>query len=76
METQVMGTLVDGIVRLDECVDIPNNTRVKVVLQTLDLDDSQSRYVQGLQAWIQSCQDHPISSGGLKYTRDELHERR
>lgn len=73
METQVTGILIDGVVRLDEAVDIPNNSRVRVGLQSLD--ESKARYVEGLKAWIQTCQDHPINSGGLRYTRDELQER-
>jgi hypothetical protein len=73
METQVMGTLIDGVVRLDEQVDIPNNSRVRVGLQTLD--EAKNRYNEGLENWIQLCKDHPINSGGLKYTREELHER-
>lgn len=73
METQVTGTLVDGVVRLDEQVDIPNNSRVRVALQTID--EAKTLYNEGLNEWLQTCKDHPISSGGLRYTRDQLHER-
>ena len=74
MKTETTGTVVAGVLQLDERLDLPDNSRVRVVIQPLE--EWRTRFQSGLKEWKQLCQDRPVDSGGRRYTRDELHERR
>ena len=68
------GTVVNGMIQLDKPLLLPDQTPVAVTVESL-----ASAHADGLLAWqsIQRrLQQRPINSGGLKFTRDELHERR
>ena len=69
------GTYVDGVIQLDQPVDLPNHSRVIVRVQILPPEDWRERMRRGLKAWREYCDLHPTGSGGLKFTREELHER-
>jgi len=74
METTVQGTFIDGIVRLDRLIDLPNNSRVIV-----QISPAAEQTVSPKEAWQQlkdRLKARPIRSGGQHFTRDELHERR
>jgi hypothetical protein len=73
MKTETTGTIIAGLLQLDEHLDLPDNSRVRVAVQPLD--DWRTRFQTGLNLWKQLCQEHSINSGGRRYTRDELHER-
>jgi hypothetical protein len=73
MKTEMTGTVVDGGIRLDERVDLPNDSRVQVMLQPLSVP--MTRWSTAMEAFKRLCREHPIDSGGLRYTREELHER-
>jgi len=73
LETQVEGTLVDGVVRLDENVDIPNNSRVTIIIR--ELDQNQSEQKAALQSFLKRADDRRFTSEGERFSRDELHER-
>jgi hypothetical protein len=73
MRTETTGTIVAGALQLDERIDLPDNSRVRVAVQPLE--EWRTRFQTGLNAWKQLCHDRPIDSGGRHYTRDELHER-
>lgn len=76
MTTQVMATVVDGALKLDSPLELPNETRVKLVVE-VELTDEE-RHERGRQSFgsLQKfiC-EHPINSGGLRFTRDELYDR-
>lgn len=72
MTTRVTGTIVDGGLALDERVDLPDNCRVSVTIEPVKKPDGPT----GWDGFEQLLRDRPIHSGGLRYTRDELHERR
>lgn len=68
------GTLIDGILRLDERVDIPNNSRVSLQIEVI----AEARILSA-DAWEklkQRIKQSQIHSGGQRFSRDELHERR
>lgn len=67
------GTLIDGVVKLDEWVDVPNNSRVTVTLEVLQYDPLKA--MEALDRMLKRNQDRPVHSGGVRYTREELHER-
>jgi len=73
MKTETTGTVVAGVLELDERIDLPDHSRVRVALEPME--KTRTRLQAGLKAWLQLRQDKPINSGGRRYTRDELHER-
>jgi hypothetical protein len=77
MTTQTTGTVVDGQLQLDQPLSLPNQSRVSVTVQAppAGLTDSCEAFAKGLAAWKDLIEKHPIRSGGMHFTRDELHER-
>ncbi len=73
MKTETTGTIVANVVRLDEHIDLPDNSRVRVTVEPLE--ERRARFQTGLKAWKRFCQQHPVNSAGRRYTGDELHER-
>jgi hypothetical protein len=73
VKSETTGTIVGGALQLDERIDLPDNSRVRVAVEPLG--DSRTRFQAGLQAWWRLCRQCPVNSGGRRYTRDELHER-
>ncbi|MHC4876237.1 MAG: hypothetical protein ACYTGL_07050 [Planctomycetota bacterium] len=81
MKKEVSGTLVDGVVQLDEAVDLPNNTRVQISLEPVaDQPDSAPFDPAAARAAFESfrrrCTERPVHSDGERFSRDDLHERR
>jgi hypothetical protein len=72
MET--MGTVVAGAIKLDERLDLPDQSRVRVAVEPLQ--GWQARFRAGFEAWKAFCDEHPVHAAGQRYSRDELHERR
>lgn len=72
MSMRVTGTIVDGVLKFDEPVSLPDQSRVSVTVEALvDVE-------QRLAAWNaikERLRLRPINSGGVHFTRDELHER-
>lgn len=76
MTTQVMATVVDGQLKLDQPLELPNDSRVKIVLEVAPTTtDRQEKYSRGLEAMEKLKSERPINSGGLHFTRDELYDR-
>ena len=73
MKREIIGTVIAGGVKLDQPVDLPENCRVRVAIESLS--ERRTRLQSGLESWQEVCQQHPIHSGGRHFTRDELHER-
>ena len=74
MRTETTGMIIAGVLQLDERIDLPDNSRVRVAV--VPMEGWRTRFQTGLKAWKQLCRDRPVNSGGRRYTRDELHERR
>lgn len=76
MAIQVMGTVVDGELKLDKPLELPNASRVKVVLEVEETPEArQARKRRAFEELERLCREKPINSGGLHFTRDQLHER-
>lgn len=73
MKTETTGTIIGGVLQLDQNIDLPDNSRVHVSVE--QLKEWRPRFQVGLKAWKKLCRDLPINSGSRHYTRDELHER-
>ncbi len=74
MKTETTATVVDGALELDLPLDLPDQSRVRVAVEPLE--SWRARFRAGLDRWKAYCEQHPIHSGGRRFTRDELHERR
>ena len=74
MKTETTGTVMSGFLTLDQPLDLPDQSRVRVAVEPLE--DWQPRIRAGLEAWKMFNEEHPIHAGGRRYSRDELHERR
>lgn len=80
METQLTGTVIDGTLKLDRPLDLPNNSRVSVTIEPItgpsaDTPTDAARR-EAWERFMQRIQERPVNSGGRHFTRDELHERR
>lgn len=68
------GTIVKGLVQLDDPLDLPDGCRVRISVEPIE--EWRERYVKGMATALrQLIRDRPTGSRG-KFTRDELHERR
>ena len=69
----IMATFENGILRPDEPLNLPAQARVRLTLEPL---------AEGLEvgrAWLELEQlwdEAMVDSGGQRFTRDQLHERR
>jgi hypothetical protein len=73
MKTSFSGTIIGGSVQLDERVELADDCRVHVTI--IPVDKWKSRWAKSLAALDQLRAEHPISSGGMRFTREQLHER-
>lgn len=73
MSAEMTATVDNGILRPDAALPFPDQTRVKITIETLDLATDPSSAWEALKGRLRL---RPIHSGGSRFTRDELHERR
>ncbi len=74
MVTQATGTVVDGQLKLDRPLTLANDSRVVVTIE-VQISSPETRE-QALEAWLSFLEEHPVDSRGVRFTREELHERR
>lgn len=74
MVTRSTGTLDGDVIRLDKPLDLPQASRVE--LTVTPLTESGSRWTDFIDELDALGSEQPIGSGGVRQTRDELHERR
>lgn len=76
MTTQVMATVVDGELKLDKPLELPDKSRVEVVVEVEEtVEACRERKRRALEELARLRREQPINSGGLYFTRDQLHER-
>lgn len=73
MKTDLTGTVVDGTLKLDQPVALPDHSRVRVTIEPVH--ESNEGWRKALSALRDLRQERPIRASDLRYTRDELHER-
>lgn len=74
MVTQIEATLIDGVLKPDRQLPLPDQTRVRLTIEPIG-----DRSVDATAAWrsiLARLAQRPIRGTGIRYTRDELHERR
>ena len=73
MTTQITGTVIDGQLHLDQPLALPDQSRVTVTIVAQPVTSANRQ--QAFGTWWKYLDEHPIDSGGLRFTREELHER-
>lgn len=64
----------DGMLKLQQPLPFAEREHVRVTVESKN--QSRDKLRLGLAALRQLCGEQPIHSGGLRFTREELHERR
>lgn len=75
MTTQVDATLSNGVLKPDQPLPLADQTRVRLTVEPIE-EASLTQAAAALEAIRQRLQERPIHGGGIRYTREELHERR
>jgi hypothetical protein len=75
MTTHMTATVVDGMLKPDESLRLPNQTRVKLTIESIE-DWSPAAALSAWEEIKSRLRERPLHFGGKRYTRDELHERR
>ncbi len=75
MTMQMTATVIDGMLKPDQSLPLAEQTRVQLTIEPIEAWSPEKARAawESLQARLK---EHPIDSGGVRYTRDELHERR
>lgn len=74
MKVLMNATVLDGGLELDEPVGFPDRYRVQVSVEPLPA--AEQDWQAAFQAFQELCAERPIDSGGARFSREELHERR
>jgi hypothetical protein len=72
MKTQIMATLVSGMLKPDESLAFPDQTRVILTIEPI-IEQPQS--AAAWQSLKNRLKQRPVHAEGKPFTRDELHER-
>jgi hypothetical protein len=75
MNTEMTGTVVGGVLQLDGRLALPDRSRVRVRIEPIPGDAEPTDDESAFELFKKLTEEHPIDSGGLRYSRDELHER-
>jgi hypothetical protein len=88
MTTQVTATFTNGVLKPDGALPLADQARVKLTIEPLADATRVKPTIEPVEEWsaagalatwnrIQArLKHHPIDGGGVRYLRDELHERR
>ena len=75
MSTQVTATFVNGMLKPDQTLPLADQSRVRLTIEPIE-EWSPETALAAWEAIKARLKERPIHGGGLRYTRDELHERR
>ena len=76
MTTYVSATVIDGMLKPDETIALPDQTRVRLIVEPIEETPRKSTAQEAWAAIQERLKQRPLHFGGERYTRDELHERR
>jgi len=73
MKTQMTATVVNGTLKLDQPIDLPDDSRVTVLIEPVpgSTRDSMSSW----KAIQERSKQSPLHTGGHRFSREELYER-
>jgi len=73
MKAELTATIGGGMLKPDVHLPLPDQTRVKLTVETLGAPSDAGAAWSALKARLQQ---RPIHGGGKPFTREQLHERR
>lgn len=73
MTTQITATVVGGVLKPDESLPLAEHTRVKLTIEPIVDQPAPAAAWAALKARLG---ERPIHGAGMRFTRDELHDRR
>jgi hypothetical protein len=73
MATQLTATVVGGVLKPDQPLSLPEQTRVNILIEPIAKETEAVKGWEAFRAWIVQNSVHGL---GRRLTRDELHERR
>lgn len=78
MTTQIEATLINGVLKPDQPLPLPDQTRLRLTIEPITPIEewSPEKSKAAWEAIQQRLKERPIHGGGVHYTRGELHERR
>ena len=75
MITHVTATFVQGMLKPDQALALPDQSRVRLTIEPIE-DWSAEEAIAAWESLKARLRARPIHGGGKRFTRDELHERR
>lgn len=72
MRAELTATIVGGLLKPDEHLALPEQTRVKLTIEAIGTEPDAASAWNALKARLRQ---RPVHGGGNHFTRDELHER-
>jgi predicted DNA-binding antitoxin AbrB/MazE fold protein len=72
MITQVEATFANGVLTPDTPLQLAEQTRVRLTVEPVPDTTEEALPTAALRAWIKQ---NPLDFGGIKYSREEIHER-
>lgn len=66
-------TVIDGVLKPDEPLPLPDGSRVRVTIEGMSPPDAKRD--QRFNAFLKYCVEHPVYSNGQKFNREELYDR-
>jgi hypothetical protein len=76
MTTHVSATLIEGMLKPDETIPLPGLSRVRLTVEPIEETPTKTTAQGALEAIKARLRERPIHGGSVRYTRDDLHERR
>ncbi len=73
MSQVILATFENGVLKPDEGLSLPAGTRVRLTVETLGASvEKESAWQELEELWEETT----VDTGGTRFTRDQLHERR
>jgi hypothetical protein len=76
MLTQITATIVGGVLKPDQPLPLPEQTRVNLTVEPIVETNDPATALAAWEAIQARLKQRPIHGTGIRYTRDQLHERR
>jgi hypothetical protein len=73
MTTRMTATVIGGMLKPDQSLPLPENTRVNLTIEPVNGGHEPAEAWAAIKARLR---ERPIHGLGKHFTRDELHERR
>jgi hypothetical protein len=74
VDTRITATVVGGMLKPDAPLSLAEGVQVQVTITAAR--PVISEWDREFERFLEFSREHPIDSGGLKFNRDQLHERR